>query len=191
MLFRIKTYLKFLLRSTNQHGVHSPFVYTLITKCFYDKKKKHSYASLNKVYIKKKTNISFKNAKLLNRLIPYLGYKSILISEVPSDHIQYIFNKNNSVSITNNIEEKNHYDLIYINLDTSIDIVLEHIEALLSKTHNDSVIILHAIHQSIDTELIWAKIKEYAKTRVSIDTYSLGFAFFRKEQAKEHFTIRL
>ena len=39
-------YIKFLLRSTNQHGVHSPFVYNLVTKCFYDKKKYTSYSVL-------------------------------------------------------------------------------------------------------------------------------------------------
>jgi len=35
MLFQIKSYIQFLLKSTNQHGIHSPFVYNLVTKCFY------------------------------------------------------------------------------------------------------------------------------------------------------------
>jgi predicted O-methyltransferase YrrM len=42
----IKSYLKFLKNSSNQHGVHSPFVYSLITKCFYDKKKYAEYSIL-------------------------------------------------------------------------------------------------------------------------------------------------
>jgi predicted O-methyltransferase YrrM len=33
----IKSYLKFLWKSKNEHGVHSPFVFDLVTKCFYDK----------------------------------------------------------------------------------------------------------------------------------------------------------
>jgi predicted O-methyltransferase YrrM len=37
VLHQIKSYLTFLLKSTNQHGVHSPFVFDLVTKCFYDK----------------------------------------------------------------------------------------------------------------------------------------------------------
>ncbi len=32
----IKSYLKFLWKSTNAHGVHSPFVFDLVRKCFYD-----------------------------------------------------------------------------------------------------------------------------------------------------------
>jgi predicted O-methyltransferase YrrM len=46
MLFHIKSYLKFLWNSKNEHAVHSPFVFNLLTKCFYDKKTKPEYAVL-------------------------------------------------------------------------------------------------------------------------------------------------
>lgn len=46
MLFQIKSYLQFLWNSKNEHGVHSPFVFDLVTKCFYDKKTKPEYAAL-------------------------------------------------------------------------------------------------------------------------------------------------
>jgi len=44
----IKSYLNFLWNSKNEHGVHSPFVFDLVTKCFYDKKKYPEYAILKK-----------------------------------------------------------------------------------------------------------------------------------------------
>ncbi|WP_329805605.1 O-methyltransferase [Flavobacterium facile] len=43
MLQQIKSYIKFLYHSKNEHGVHSPFVFDLVTKCFYDKTKFPEY----------------------------------------------------------------------------------------------------------------------------------------------------
>lgn len=42
----IKSYLNFIWNSTNQHGVHSPFVFDLVTKCFYDKTNYPEYSIL-------------------------------------------------------------------------------------------------------------------------------------------------
>ncbi|WP_333808428.1 O-methyltransferase [Flavobacterium sp.] len=46
MLQQIKSYLKFLFHSKNEHGVHSPFVFDLVTKCFYDNTKYPEYQQL-------------------------------------------------------------------------------------------------------------------------------------------------
>ena len=46
MLHSIKSYIKFLWKSKNEHAVHSPFVFNLITKCFYDRKSKPEYSIL-------------------------------------------------------------------------------------------------------------------------------------------------
>lgn len=44
MWYQIGAYFRFLWHSTNQHGVHSPFVYQLVTKCFYHKKQRPAYS---------------------------------------------------------------------------------------------------------------------------------------------------
>jgi len=37
----------------------------------------------------------------------------------------------------------------------------------------------------------WEAIKKHPKVTVTIDTFSFGIVFFRQEQAKEHFKIRV
>lgn len=59
-MYQIIQYIKFLIKSTNQHGVHSPFVYNLVTKCFYDKRNYGSYKHIlnyKKDLLKNKTSI--------------------------------------------------------------------------------------------------------------------------------------
>lgn len=46
MWHQIKQYFRFLLQSTNHHGVHSPFVYQLVTKCLYDRSQHADYLVL-------------------------------------------------------------------------------------------------------------------------------------------------
>ena len=61
MIFQILSYFRFLLSSTNQHGVHSPFVFNLVTKCFYDKSKYDGYIKL-----KEYRDILYKNSNTIN-----------------------------------------------------------------------------------------------------------------------------
>lgn len=56
MFYQVFQYIKFIFKSTNQHGVHSPFVYHLATQCFYDKTEYDAYSSI----------ISYKKALLKN-----------------------------------------------------------------------------------------------------------------------------
>ncbi len=46
MIHQAKSLFKFLRLSKNQHGIHSPFVYGLMTKCFKDRKKYPAYQIL-------------------------------------------------------------------------------------------------------------------------------------------------
>ena len=261
MLHLIKSYLKFLKNSTNQHGVHSPFVYSLVTKCFYDKKRYAEYEILkkyrkslleNKNFIEvtdfgagsrvfksnkrqiskiaKTAGISSKRAKLLFRIVSYfqpttileigtslglatsslsLGNKTSKIISLEGctntlNQCQLQFQKTNFN--TENIEFINtkfedylvncqlpteHCQLIYFDGNHSKKATLEYFELLLPTITNESVWIFDDIHWSKDMEEAWETIKNHPKVKVTIDTFQWGFVFFRAEQEKEHFIIRV
>lgn len=191
MLFRIKSYLEFLLKSTNQHGVHSPFVYNLITKCFYKKKKKASYALLKMLYKDSTTkSISFRNTMLLNHLVSYLDVKNALVIDPHSNYINQILTINNTVSISTTSNKPELFDLVYLNINNQQSHNLELLDSLFTKCHNDTVFIISSISNSAKNQSYWKHIKTHPVVTVSINTFKLGFIFIRNEQEIEHFTIR-
>ena len=256
MLFQIKSYLKFIQKSTNQHGVHSPFVFDLVTKCFYDKTKYRQYQILknyrksllqnqntiqvtdfgagSKVFksntrkiakIAQTAGISTKNSELLFRLIQYFEPQNILEIGTslglatsalslgnPSASIitlegcmetagtakeqfnKFGFKVNSVVSefdIALSELRISNFDCIYFDGNHQKEATLKYFEMLLPTINNNSVWIFDDIHWSQDMELAWETIKKNLQVTVTIDTFQLGIVFFRKEQEKEHFVIRI
>lgn len=258
MIFQLKSYIQFLLRSTNNHGIHSPFIYNLITNCFYNSNQKPWYKQLanyknsllkNKSVIMiedfgagskllqqkhrkiseiaKKAGIPLKRAKLLGRLTEFFKTKNVLeigtslgISTAslslgnPESHINTLegcsvtakiakdcldnFKLKNIDIIVGNFKNtlpkvlKNQvYDLIYFDGNHQFESTINYFNQSLQHTHNDSVFIFDDIYWSKDMQKAWQFIKQHPKVTVTIDTFYWGIVFFRKEQAKEHFTIRL
>ena len=262
MLQIIKSYLRFLYQSKNEHGVHSPFVFNLVTKCFYDKKKYAEYSILkeyrnsllankntievtdfgagSRVFksntrainqIAKNAGISRKRAELLFRITNYfqphdileigtslglatsalsLGSRSIgtkakvtTLEGCPETINQcqlqlQKFNINNVECITT--EFSNYLNtatgncdcqLIYFDGNHSKQATLEYFELLLPTITNETVWIFDDIHWSTDMEEAWKIIKSHPKVTVTIDTFQWGIVFFREEQLKEHFVIRI
>lgn len=259
MLFQIQSYLKFLRNSKNQHGVHSPFVFSLITKCFYDSKAKAEYGILkkyrqallnNKTHIRitdfgagsrvfksdnrqiaqiaKTAGITKKRAKLLYRIVHYFQPDTILeigtsvglatsalssgnkkaaittlegcpeTAKVARENFSQ-FNLANIHSIVSefdayfkeNLTGDTTYDCIYFDGNHQKEATLHYFELLLPTITNDTVWIFDDIHWSEQMDEAWQHIKNHPKVTVTIDTFQWGLVFFRREQEKEHFTIRV
>ncbi|PKA82149.1 putative O-methyltransferase YrrM [Ulvibacter sp. MAR_2010_11] len=256
-MHQLKSYIKFLARSTNQHGVHSPFVYNLVTKCFYDSTVYPEYKILKNFrkqllkssetievtdfgagsrvfksntrkvsHIAKHAGISVKRQQLLFRLVRYfkaekcleLGTSLGLATAAmalgnPSVKVQTVEGCPNTGKTVkrffddfsmNNIEmhtvtfdtffteiHSEKYDLIFIDGNHDKAKTLEYFENLLKFVANNSVLVFDDIYWSAAMTEAWQEIIQHPKVTVSIDTFYWGIVFFRKEQRKEHFTIRL
>jgi len=269
MLFQIKTYLKFLWHSKNQYAVHSPFVFSLLTKCFYDNRPKPEYSILkkyrklllentntievtdfgagSKVFksntraiskIAKTAGITRKRAKLLFRLSAYFQPSSVLeigtslglatsalalgnpqagitslegcketvriaqdqfdqfgltnIKVVVTEFQTYLETQSESSARTSEANRNpKTLDLILFDGNHQKQATLDYFELLVASTSNESVWIFDDIHWSPDMEEAWEIIQSHPKVSVTIDTFQWGFVFFRTEQEKEHFIIRL
>jgi predicted O-methyltransferase YrrM len=258
MWFKVKSFILFLFKSTNQHGVHSPFVFNLVTNCFY---KKATFNNVNlfksirkwlinnntvinvtdfgkgsKVFksntrkvkdITKIAGISTKKGLLLLRLVNYLKPQNILeigtsvgLSAAmlsignPSSKIKTLEGCNSTAAIAQelfdefklkNIEvvkgnfnktlpkvlNNSNFDFIYFDGNHQKEATINYFNLCLSAVNNDSVFIFDDINWSSEMQEAWLIIKDHSKVTVSIDTFFWGIIFFRKEQEKEHFTIRI
>jgi predicted O-methyltransferase YrrM len=84
-----------------------------------------------------------------------------------------------------------NYQLIYFDGNHSKKATLDYFEILLPTITNETIWIFDDIHWSKDMEESWEIIKIHPKVSVTIDTFQWGLVFFRKEQEKEHFVIRV
>jgi hypothetical protein len=69
--------------------------------------------------------------------------------------------------------------------------------AILEKTgqnavyHNDTLCIMDHIHANPNAIGRWDAVKSMVEARITIDCFHCGLVFFRKEQAAQHFSIRI
>jgi predicted O-methyltransferase YrrM len=62
---------------------------------------------------------------------------------------------------------------------------------VLPKVHNDSILIFDDIHWSLEMEQAWDTVRNHDMVRASVDLFSVGVLFFRKEFLdRQHFIIR-
>lgn len=256
-MYQIIAYIKFIFNSTNQHGVHSPFVYNFVTKCLYDKTKYASYTKLN-TYRKalqkssvtlqvkdlgegsrvldankrqvrkmiKTSSSSKKDSELLYRFSKYFGFKRSLELGTSLGMGTYALSLANATSKITTIEgcpntsdfakakfqtldihnskflkgdftaliptlPDPNYDLIFFDGHHNKAATIQYFEALLSKSHNDTIFVFDDIYWSKGMTEAWDYIKSHDSVSVTVDCFRLGFVFFRKEQVKEHFKIRV
>jgi predicted O-methyltransferase YrrM len=81
-------------------------------------------------------------------------------------------------------------DLAYIDGHHAAAPTLAYFEQCLSKAHNNTAIVFDDIHWSREMGRAWERIKAHPRVTVTIDLYSMGLVFLRREQAREHFTLR-
>ncbi len=258
MWFKFISFLKFLVKSNNHHGIHSPFVYDLITRCFYTKTKIEQiqlfrrirkslftnntvieitdFGQGSKIFkgnkrvvseIAKIAGINKKKAYLLIRIVDYLKPKNILeigtsvglgtaalsiangntsitslegcsntatialnlFKRYNLDHIKVQIGKfNDTMPLA--VKEAN-FDLIYFDGNHEKSATLNYFEQCLPTAKNNSVFIFDDINWSYDMQLAWEEIKNHDKVTVTINTFFWGIVFFRTEQRKQHFTVRV
>ncbi|MGB5361591.1 MAG: hypothetical protein WBN27_16775 [Eudoraea sp.] len=160
-------YLKFWFKATNQHGIHSPFIYRFVTNGLYIKHKYCRSKSLN-IFLKcinyfKPKSVGFEDG---NELL-----KKKVKDEFPS------------------LSFKEPFEIKYYGALVTESQILA--MANYAKQQPKGIIYIGDIRKNTYTIELWDKLILSDFVTVSVDMYFGGLLFFHKTQAREHFKIRI
>jgi predicted O-methyltransferase YrrM len=82
-------------------------------------------------------------------------------------------------------------DYVYFDGNHRRDPTLRYFEYCLPLAHNETVFVFDDIHWSAEMESAWETIKAHPRVQVTIDLFHFGLVFFRQEQVKEHFVLKV
>ena len=89
-----------------------------------------------------------------------------------------------------NILSNTQYDCILFDANHTFEATLKYFQIAMKHITNDSFFIIDDIYWSQEMTKSWHEIKKHKDVTVSLDLFHFGVVFFRKEQQKEHFTLR-
>jgi predicted O-methyltransferase YrrM len=81
-------------------------------------------------------------------------------------------------------------DFVFIDGNHKEEPTINYFEQCLSKANNETVFIIDDIHWSEGMENAWNKIRNHHSVTLSVDIFSMGIIFVKKELTKQHFIIR-
>ena len=200
-LFQIKTYLIYRYKAVNAHGLHSPFLFDFYNEVISPQKEFYFFKRFRPLLIKYKKCISTENALFLFRWAAFYKPNSVCLRNVnfPVALALAIPSKTKDLSVDTLrdysetelsilsslgvlVQENSHSDLCYsdqINVET------------LSELHNYKCLIISKPHQSKVKHNLWNELCTSNQISISIDLYQFGILLNDKNQAKQHFVVKL
>lgn len=163
-------YLQFWFAANNEHGIHSPFVFNLLTRGLYHSDRRWKGQSRKQQFI--------------DRLIAYFEPQRIAVLDKQALQV-----RTTQEIVEFDCESTIPYDCLIFNGTTasnwpSIATVIPHL-------HNDSLWIIDRRSKEASIEKYWQEVVASEEMIVTLDFYYFGVAFKRKEQLKQHFKLRL
>lgn len=185
-----QSYINFLWNSSNAHGVHSPFVFDIVTHGLTRRTRRLSAISKEAPPVMSRQAID-----VLCRILVHFNAEKLFILGEDTNTVTEAFrvcgtHLNMKLWFFSPLAPiPGTIDLAYIS-GTDSETLSEQITQLQPNMRNNSVCVVGNIHTSPEAEAAWEALKKDPRITVTIDTYHLGMAFLKQGQAKQHFTIR-
>lgn len=103
----------------------------------------------------------------------------------------YLINDTFEKAFPKLLQEIPKIDLLFVDGNHNYKSTLEYFKLGLEKKHHHSVFVFDDINWNDEMKKAWNEIKDHPEVTLSLDLFSVGIIFFRKEQKeKEHFVLK-
>jgi hypothetical protein len=183
----ISEFIKYKWKAKGKHGIHSPFIFSLVEKGIQSELTDSNFQSQNS------KNLHFE--QFVFKLLRYFKTQNIFIDEKKElTDWETFFRKNfSSLKIQLNLKELNKssknssFDIIFISNSNQL---LEKLLTLKPYSKNETVFLIEGIRSNKYSFEDWRKLCEMKTFHVSIDFFQSGLLILRSQQEKEHFTLK-
>ena len=167
-MFRITDYLDYLVYFTNHHGVHSPFLYSYLTQCLY----------------RGPWHYPCRAVGIATKSVPYFGIESIGFFPEGTESAQILLATHPEL-----YKNKPPFDMLF--LENPEPGLFDFSAGNEPVYHNNTLCIIENIRGGSEQRQKWEAVKSNGCVRMTVDAFSCGLVFFRKELSRQDFKIRI
>jgi len=201
VLFRVCSCLTYRFKAVNSHGLHSPFLFDFYNEVIAPKKEFYFFTRFRAILPAYGQFISERDALFLYRWTAFYKPDSVSLISVnfpASVALSIPTNlKTLSVSSLRDYTEKEHDllasegVLIHENIPTEMCFCEEINDLLMTSLSDYKCVIIYKPHQNKAKDAIWNELCSSNEVSISIDLFQFGILLIEKNQAKQHFVVRM
>jgi hypothetical protein len=183
--------IKYTWKAKGRHGIHSPFVYDLMDKCF---KIPVSRTKING--ISSKINVHENTLRCSMQLSKHLNHRILLTETAHQTDVECLAKELNvppqvqNLSFFDQLEKEKHASIILLTMYKRNDDILKKVNELLPFLDENSLILIDGIRANDLACSEWKQLNEKTGFHFSADVFHFGILAKRSFQEKEHFTLR-
>lgn len=201
VLFKIKSYLSYRWSAVNVHGLHSPFLFDFYNEVIATQKEFYFFKRFRAILSASSKGVSERHALFLYRWTAFYKPDSVLLQE-PNFPVALALSipsslKSLSVDSLGDYSEKEQNVLasegvlIQVCIPTTMFYCQTLTEELISSFQDYECVIIQNPHQNKVKEEFWNKLCSSKEVSISIDLFQFGILLFDKNQAKQHFVVKM
>lgn len=201
LFFRVLSYLKYRYKAVNAYGLHSPFLFDFYNEVIAAQKEFYFFKQFRSILPSYSKDISEKKALFLFRWTAFYKPNSVRLQEANFPVALALSLPTNlkslSVDSLSIYTEKERRFLAGegVSIQQCISATMFYCqklnEELISSFQHYKCVIIQNPHQNKIKEEIWNKLCSSKEVSISIDLYQFGILLFDKNQAKQHFVVKM